>query len=113
MPDAGSLDDTEIILAAYAERIKEAFKVFAENLAVGQGEKSCRERFQRSLDLSRKARDLALEVAAGQVLVEPEPPVAVPVSSEGRGESLSAEDQAIVDQALSGTTGAPRPVQRR
>lgn len=110
MPDADRLDDSEIILSAYAERIREAFKIFAENLAVGQNEKSCRERFLRSLELSRKARDLALEVAAGTTLVEPEP---VAAAGEGGGaELLSAEDQAMIEQALSGTTGA-KSLQRR
>jgi len=94
--------DAEIIRAAYAEKVQEAFKLFAENISVGQNEKSCRDRFIRSLDLMRKARDIALEasnggaIAADAIAALPEVPL----------EPLSAEDQAMIDQAVGGTTGA-------
>ena len=52
--------EAQFITAAYAEKVKEAFIAFAENLSVGQAEKSCTERFLRSLALTKKARDLAL-----------------------------------------------------
>lgn len=109
MPDDSAQDDAEIIRAAYAERVKDAFKVFAENLAVGQSEKSCQERFIRSLQLVRKVRDLALQAAGGAVLVEPQAQSAEAAkragSEESAGEPLSAEDQALIEQALSQTTG--------
>ena len=110
MPDASHESDADIIRAAYAEKVKEAFKVFAENLGMGQNQKSSTERFLRSLDLVRKARDLALDATSGIAIVEPIPQEGA--SDEARGErpqhsldDLSSEDRALVDQALAGTTG--------
>ena len=55
MPNDSAMDDAEIIHTAYAERVREAFKIFADNLGVGENEKLCRDRFVRSLDMVRKA----------------------------------------------------------
>jgi len=115
MPENRFHDDAEIIRSAYAERVIEAFKVFAENLSAGQSEQLCQERFRRSLLLVRKTRDLALQASSGEMVVEPGAPH--PNSGAAGGgnadDALSAEDQAVVDQALAGTTGhAAVPVSR-
>ncbi len=116
MPDASAQEDAEIINAAYAERVKDLFKALSESLAIGENEKSCQERFTRSLHLVGKARNLALQAMSGEVLVEPGAPQSKfgAASEEIAAEPLSAEDQALVDQVLAGTTGvaAPPPVQR-
>jgi hypothetical protein len=100
--------DADIIRAAYAEKVKEAFKLFAENIAVGQAEKSCRERFQRSLELLRKARDMAVQSSSGGGPVEPTA-AEDGLGSNAAAEPLSAEDQAMIDHVLSGTTGTHAP----
>jgi hypothetical protein len=110
-PDA----ETEIIHAAYAEKVKDAFMAFAENLAAGQSEKPCRERFLRSVKLVKKARDLALEALSGEGVVEPQAPTEeVARESEGSANRpLSAEDQVLIDQAVGATTGLARPARLR
>jgi hypothetical protein len=65
MPDDSRATDVDIILDAYAEKVRESFKIFAENLGMGQNYKSSTERFMRSLELIRKARDMALEAMSG------------------------------------------------
>jgi hypothetical protein len=109
MPDA----DAEIIHAAYAERVSEAFKIFAENLATGQGEAACKERFRRAMVLVRKTRDLAMQALAEGAVDEPAAAQAK-LAAEAPAEALSAEDQQMIDQALAGTTGhmPAAPVQR-
>jgi hypothetical protein len=97
-------DDEEIIRSAYAERVMEAFKVFADNLAVGQSEKDCRDRFIRALDMVRRARDLALRAASGADGLEPMAERFI--AAEDEATALSAEDQAMIDKALAGTTGS-------
>jgi hypothetical protein len=114
MPDDSPTIDADIIRAAYAEKVKDAFIVFAENLAVGQGEKSCKERFLRSLDMVKKARDLALEAVSGADAGEPPAASeeAAPNSTEAAADALSAADRAMIEQAVGGTTGAARPALR-
>lgn len=114
MPDHNDHDDAEIIRSAYAERVREAFKVFSENLAVGQGEQVCRDNFKRQLQLVRKTRDLALQACAEGIQVELRAAPREGAAAEKTSEALSPEDQALVDQALAGTTGhaAPVPVPR-
>lgn len=121
MADDSYASDAEIIRAAYAEKVKEAFKVFAENLGMGQNQNNSTERFLRSLQLMRKARDLALEVTSGAAIAAPavqgdgqpagsgEPAIDVPRTVD----LLSAEDQALIEQALAGTTGHKPLPQRR
>ena len=102
--------ETEIIQAAYADKVKDAFIVFADNLAVGQGEKSCKDRFLRSLMLVKKARDMAIEAMGAEAAVEP--PVPGPETAktnEGATDSLSAQDRALIDAAVGGTTGVAAP----
>jgi hypothetical protein len=109
MPDSVQ-NDAAIIQTAYAERVTEAFKVFAENLSAGQGEQACKDRFKRALLLLRKIRDLALLAATEGAFVEPTAPQARAAAEAAAGEALSAEDQAMIEHALSGTTGhAPPP----
>jgi hypothetical protein len=104
-------EEAEFITVAYSEKVREAFLAFAENLSVGQAEKSCKERFLRSLAMIKKARDLALRaiVEEGGVAQASE---ALP-AEEIAGEGLSEEDRALIEHALSGTTGVARPVRLR
>jgi hypothetical protein len=116
MPEHSGRDDADIIHAAYAERVREAFKIFADNLGVGENEKLCRDRFLRALLIVRRARDLAVQAAAGEAAQPVPDATARSKEAAGAGEeisagALSAEDQALVDKALAGTTGigANRP----
>lgn len=120
MPDDSHDNDVAIVLDAYAEKVREAFKIFAENLGMGQNHKSSTERFMRSLDLIRKARDMALEAMSGEAVVEPEEQSPATTDS-GKvsaadmspiGEGLSDEDQKMIEHALAGTTGQ-KPLVRR
>ena len=102
-PEAG------FISAAYAEKVKEAFLGFAENLSIGQAEKTCKERFLRSLGMIKRARDLALDaISEGYVAEAPDAP-----REEAASEALSEEDRAMIEHALSGTTGVAKPVRLR
>lgn len=113
MSDRTTPSDVDIIHTAYAEKVGEAFKIFAENLAVGQSEHACMDQFKRTLQWSRKARDLTLQ-ALGTGNLEPGATPSGVVNEEPVAEPLSAEDQALIDQVLRGTTGAapPPPPQR-
>ena len=121
MPDDNPDRDVEIILDAYAEKVRESFKVFAENLGMGQNHKSSTERFMRSLDLVRKARDMALEAMNGVAVVEPTEQSTAAADS-GKisaadltptgAEGISEEDRKMIEQALAGTTGQ-KPLLRR
>ena len=101
-------EEAEFITAAYAEKVKEAFLGFAENLSVGQAEKSCKERFLRSLAMIRKARDLALDAISEDEDLQAQANEARP-AEEPAGEALSEEDRAMIEHALSGTTGVAAP----
>ncbi|MGC2415288.1 MAG: hypothetical protein WA459_21655 [Stellaceae bacterium] len=109
--DSRNPEEAEFITAAYAEKVKESFLAFAENLSVGQAEKSCTDRFLRSLAMIKKARDLALVAILEGETVEAQAPRAG--GEEAMGEGLSAEDQAMIEHALSGTTGVAKPVRLR
>jgi len=112
--DTRTPEEAEFITAAYAEKVKESFLAFAENLSVGQAEKSCTERFLRSLAMIKKARDLALvAIIEGQSVEAEMPGDGRTGSGEAAGEGLSAEDQAMIEAALSGTTGVAKPVRLR
>lgn len=108
MPDERLQGDAAIIHTAYAEKIGEAFKVFAEALAVGQREENCLNQFKRSMLWARRARDLILE-ALNSGSVEPGVATAAAARAEPAAEPLSAEDQALIDQVLKGTTGHAAP----
>jgi hypothetical protein len=119
MSDDSRDPDADIIRASYSDKVKEAFLSFADNLTVGQSEKSCKERFVRSLLLVKRARDLALEAISGMDGVDLEAAAAeLAAADAGRSgatlaEALSAEDQAMIEHALSGTTGVAKPVRLR
>ena len=102
-------EEAEFITLAYSEKVREAFLAFAENLSVGQAEKSCKERFLRSLAMIKKARDLALDAISEGYVAEAD----APLREEVTGDALSAEDQAMIEHALSGTTGIAKPVRLR
>jgi hypothetical protein len=63
MPDADLRDDVAIIAEAYAARITDLFKVFAEAVATGEPEREAVVRFKRNLLAARRVRDLALDAA--------------------------------------------------
>jgi len=108
MSDNSRSDEAEYIHAAYADKVKEAFVGFAENLSVGQAEQSCKERFQRSLVMIKKARDLALVAITEVITVTPEA-----VREEAVDDGLSDEDRAMIEHALSGTTGVGKAAPAR
>lgn len=112
MPDDPEVD-VQIIQAAYAERIREAFKVFAENLSMGQNQANTRERFIRSIELTRKARDMALSAMQEVGMVAPTTSGARVNATAGQGQALTAAEQAVVDSVLAGTTGQKPPAVRR
>lgn len=111
MPNDTLNVEADIVRAAYADKVKEAFMVFAENLAVGQAEKSCKDRFLRSLLLVKKARDLAIEAMNAEVVVEAptERPESASATAEAAAGTLSAADRAMIEQAVGGTTGVGAP----
>jgi hypothetical protein len=59
----GPLTDAEIIAAAYADRVTELFKVFAEAVATGEPDREAIVRFKRGLAGAHRVRDQALAVA--------------------------------------------------
>jgi hypothetical protein len=60
MPDA-SMDDAQIVARAYADRVSELFKVFAEAVATGEPDREAVIRFKRNLIAAQRVRDLALQ----------------------------------------------------
>ena len=103
-------EEAQFITVAYSEKVREAFLAFAENLSVGQAEKSCKERFLRSLAMIKKARDLALDAISEGYVAEAHE---VLPAEAAAGEGLSEEDRALIEHALSGTTGVAKPVRLR
>jgi hypothetical protein len=63
MADDGLSEDARIIAAAYAGRITDLFKVFAEAVATGEPDREAVVRFKRGLLSARNVRDLALAAA--------------------------------------------------
>jgi len=61
MPDPGLPNDVEILAGAYAERVRDLFKVFAEAVAVGEPEREAIVRFRRGLIAARRVYAAALE----------------------------------------------------
>ena len=70
MSDDNLTSDADIILQAYAEKVRENFKIFAENLGMGQNYQNSTLRFIRAMELTRKARDMALDAIDGVGVVE-------------------------------------------
>ena len=99
MPEDSREVDAEIIHAAYADRVTDAFRIFAENISQGQNENNCKERFLRAMQLIRKARNLALDVLSAESAGGADKPAeaAKREAPPGSGmEGLSAEDQAMI-----------------
>jgi hypothetical protein len=115
---SSSARDREIIQAAYADRVREAFRIFAENLTMGENERSSRERFLRAVEQTRKARDIALEAVAGTANAAEAAAAEEAARAQSQrqeadaGDGLSDEERALIEQALAGTTGqrAPEPL---
>src|SRR5438132_6704932 len=61
MANADDLHEERLVFAAYDERVKELFKVFAEGLAQGEPERPSQERFRRALRFAQRARNLAMQ----------------------------------------------------
>jgi hypothetical protein len=58
---AGLPDEAEIVDAAYAERVRELFKVFAEAVYTGEPERDATVRFRRGLISARRVHAAAIE----------------------------------------------------
>jgi hypothetical protein len=112
MSDDSRVIEADIIQAAYADRVKDAFVVFAENLSSGQAEKLCKDRFRRALLLGKKARDLALEALSDEEAAVEPPARIAPASGEIAADPLSAQDRALIDAAVGGTTGVAKAALR-
>ncbi len=63
MADTPAGDETQIIEAAFEDRVRDIFKVFAEAIHTGESERDSATRFRRGLISARRARAAALEVA--------------------------------------------------
>jgi hypothetical protein len=61
MPADGLPNDVEIIAAAYADRVKELFRVFSEAVATGEPEREAVVKFRRSLLSVRRVFTAAVE----------------------------------------------------
>jgi hypothetical protein len=61
MPANDLPDDTEIITTAYADRVRELFRVFAEAIYTGEPERDAVVRFRRGLASVRRAYAAAVE----------------------------------------------------
>jgi len=61
MPDNALPRDTEIIAGAYAERIRDLFKIMAEAVYTGEPERDALVRFRRGLLSARRVYAAALE----------------------------------------------------
>jgi hypothetical protein len=113
MPEDNRETDAGIIAAAYADRVKEAFRAFADNLGMGQNDKTSTDRFVRSLALIRKARDIALEAVGREPAGAAEPPPS-PAEEPGPGtavsaitaEGLSPEVREMIEHAVEQTHGS-------
>jgi hypothetical protein len=62
MANPDNLHEERLVMAAYDERVKELFRVFAEGLALGEPERASQDRFRRALRFAKQARNLALYV---------------------------------------------------
>lgn len=60
------LHEERLIIAAYDDRVKELFKVFAEGLAQGEPERPSQDRFRRALRFAKRARNLALQAVQAE-----------------------------------------------
>ncbi|HML11345.1 MAG TPA: hypothetical protein VK432_10835 [Stellaceae bacterium] len=61
MPESGLPDDAAIIAGAYAERVRDLFKIFAEAVYTGEPEREAVIRFRRGLVAARRVYAAAIE----------------------------------------------------
>jgi len=61
MATHGLPDEAQIIDAAYAERVRELFRVFAEAVYTGEPERDAAVRFRRGLLSARRVHAAAIE----------------------------------------------------
>ncbi len=80
MANADDIYEDRLVFAAYDERVKELFKVFAEGLAQGEPERPSQERFRRALRFAQRARNLALQALQQEKSAEAEASAAAPAS---------------------------------
>ncbi len=55
-------NDAAIVAGAYAERVRDLFKVFAESVATGEPERDAVVRFRRGVSSARRVYAAAIEV---------------------------------------------------
>jgi hypothetical protein len=63
---ADDMHEERLVFAAYDDRVKELFKVFAEGLAQGEPERSGQDRFRRALRFAKRARNLGLQAVQAE-----------------------------------------------
>ncbi len=80
MANADDIYEDRLVFAAYDERVKELFKVFAEGLAQGEPERPSQERFRRALRFAQRARNLALQALQQEKSAEAEASAPAPAS---------------------------------
>ena len=80
MANADDIYEDRLVFAAYDERVKELFKVFAEGLAQGEPERPSQERFRRALRFAQRARNLALQALQQEKSAAAEASAAAPAS---------------------------------
>jgi hypothetical protein len=61
MADNGLPNDAEIVASAYAERVRDLFRVFAEGVYTGEPENTAAVRFRRGLLSARRVYAAAVE----------------------------------------------------
>jgi hypothetical protein len=61
MAENGLPNDAEIVAGAYAERVRDLFKVFAESVATGEPERDAVVKFRRGLLTARRVYAAAIE----------------------------------------------------
>jgi hypothetical protein len=61
MAENGLPNDAEIIAGAYAERVRDLFKIFAEAVYTGEPEREAVVRFRRGLVAARRVYAAAIE----------------------------------------------------
>jgi hypothetical protein len=80
MANADDIHEERLVFAAYDDRVKELFKVFAEGIAQGEPERSSQERFRRALRFAQRARNLAMQAVQQEKSAAAEAVAAAPAS---------------------------------
>src|SRR5947209_9498632 len=80
MANGDDIHEERLVFAAYDDRVKELFKVFAEGLAQGEPERPSQERFRRALRFAQRARNLAMQAVQQERSAEAEASAAAPAS---------------------------------